>query len=569
MAGGLGLGLGLAVAVPMVLAVSSVAAAAASTAAASSRSSAASAASAPGLVLATCRLPGLPQAARCGSLLRPLDPARPQGLLIDIHVAVLPALARHPAADPVFFFAGGPGQSAISLAPALAARHARLGQRRDLVFVDQRGTGRSAPLRCADDAPRADLRPLAEQADTALRLQRLHACRVALQALPYGDLRFFTTALAAADMDAVRRALGAERISVIGFSYGTRLALDVMRQFPSTLRRVVLDGVAPPDLQLPAAAAQDNQAALDAVFDACAAQPACRQRHPALHAQWAAVLARLPVDVLLPHPVSGQPQPLRLQRDAVLGLVRGPLYSPAQAAALPEVIGQAHAGHWAPLAALASVVGGGAAGAVFSGLHFSVVCAEDMGVDATVNAAEPAAGAGDAAAAAAGAGASAGAATVAAASAVAGVAPAAVAAVSESASGSSAGFGDSFARLYRQVCADWPRGAVSPAFYTVPTAVAPTWLLSGGLDPVTPPRHAQRVARALGHQARHTVVANAGHGVLGQACLRDAVARFITTDDDATALAIDTGCAQAVPRPLAFVQPGQVQPGRPAGGAVR
>ena len=134
-------------------------------------------------------------------------------------------------------------------------------------------------------------------------------------------------------------------------------------------------------------------------------------------------------------------------------------------------------------------------------------------------------------------------------------------------------FGTSFSTLYRQACADWPRGRVDPAFYTVPPSSTPAWLLSGGLDPVTPPRHGQRVAQALGPTARHGVVANAGHGVTSLGCVRDAVVRFITTEPDAAALAVaDTGvaCAAAVPRPLAFVPPGLPQslpPVRPTASA--
>jgi len=483
-----------------------------------------------------CRLHDLPHAALCGTVRRPLDPARPMAVRIDVHYAVLPALARHKAADAVVFFAGGPGQSAIDLAGALASRYARLGQRRDLVFVDLRGTGRSAPLRCADDDERAGLQPLADALDETRRRQRLAACRVALQALPYGDLRFFTTSLAVADVDAVRRALGLAQINAIGGSYGTRAVLDYLRLFPGVLRRAVLDGVAPPDMRLPDAAARDNQTALDALLQACASARACQRDHPDLRGQWQAVLQSLPQDVLLPHPLTGRPQPVRLQRETVLGMVRAPLYAPALAAALPAVVGEAAAGRFAPLAALAGAVGGGAGG-LATGLHFSVVCAEDLGPNMPANE-QPAA--------------SAAAAPKAPADATAAAAP-------------GNDFGDSFATLYRQACADWPRGRVDAAFYTLPRSSTPTWLLSGGLDPVTPPRHGQRVAQALGPRARHGVVANAGHGVTGLGCVRDAVVRFITADDDAAALAIaDTGvaCAAAVPRPLAFLPPG-APPGAP------
>ena len=477
-----------------------------------------------------CRLPGVSQAVLCGSVRRALDPARPQGVMIEVHYAMIPALARRKADDAVLFFAGGPGQGAITLAGAWAARYARLGQRRDLVFVDQRGTGRSAPLVCPDDDERTALQPLASRTDESARLDRLRDCRRALQTLAYGDLRFFTTALAMADVDAVRQALGVARIDLVGGSYGTRAALELMRQFPATVRRAVLDGVAPPDMHLPDAAARDNQAALDALLAACAAEPACTAAHPDLRSQWLGLLQALPRDVTLPHPVTGRPESVRLRRDTVLALVRAPLYAPALAAALPAAIEQAALGRWSPLAALAGALGGGGGGAaaMATGMHFSVVCAEDLGPAAPPP--DPA----DIAAAAA---------------------PGNV-------------FGASFAALYRRACADWPLGRVDPAFYSLPPAPAPTWLLSGGLDPVTPPRHGARVALALGPKARHIVVANAGHGVTSLGCIREAVTRFINTDDDTAALATEADCAAGVPRPVAFAPPGSL-PTPPASTAAR
>jgi pimeloyl-ACP methyl ester carboxylesterase len=471
----------------------------------------------PSLALSPCWLKGWSRAAQCGVLQRPLDPARPQGVQIAVHVAVVPALARNKAPDAVFFFAGGPGQSAIDLAGPLTAAHARLQQRRDLVFVDQRGTGRSAPLKCPDDDERAVLQPLAERGDSAQRLARLQACRTALQALPHGDLRFYTTDIAMADVDAVRQALGVARINAIGASYGTRAVLSYQRQFSQAVRRAVLDGVVPPDMRLPEASAIDNQAAYDALLRACADEAACARRHPDLAARLPALLHSLPRTVDLPHPVSGRVERVPLDREAVLGLVRAPLYSPALAAALPAALAEAADGRWAPLAAVAQLLGGGGGGGLASGQHFSVVCAEDLGPGVPAPAAPPAA--------------------------------------------SQALLGGQ-AALYRSVCADWPRGAVAPAFYTVPPAQAPVWLLSGTLDPVTPPRHGARVAAALGVRARHITVPNVGHGVLAQACLRDAVARFITTDDDAAALAQPADCAAALPRPPFFVPPGA------AGGAA-
>jgi hypothetical protein len=114
-------------------------------------------------------------------------------------------------------------------------------------------------------------------------------------------------------------------------------------------------------------------------------------------------------------------------------------------------------------------------------------------------------------------------------------------------------FGTQFVDLYTSVCASWPRGEVPAEFYRVPPLPAPTLVLSGGADPVTPPRHGERIARALGPAARHVVVAQAGHGVMGLTCMRDVLFRFIDAAEDAAARQVDAGCAGALPRPPAFV----------------
>lgn len=467
---------------------------------------------APALVLAPCKLPGVEHPARCGTLSRPLDPAEPAGRTLELHVAVLPALSRQPLPDPVFFLAGGPGQSAIELAGAAQRRLPRLGNRRDLVLVDLRGTGRSAPLRCPDEGDL--LQPLDEAADPARVADRMRRCRDALRALPHGDLRRFTTSIAAQDLDAVRAALGVRRFNLVAGSYGTRLALEVLRQQPQTVRRAVLDGVSPPDQVLPLSFAPDAQAAFDALALWCRDDARCAAQAAPLEARWATLLESLPQKVTVPHPVSGREESLTVTRGLAASLVRAALYAPALAAGLPHALDEAAQGRWTALVGLAGAIGGGLRGGIAQGLHFSVVCAEDMPL---LEAAGPPPG------------------------------PTAAA---------SGAFGPALSDLYRRVCADWPRAAVPPAFYRIAPSPAPVLLLSGGLDPVTPPRHGERVAAALGAKARHWVVPQGGHGVSALRCLQDAVQRFIDVDDEASALALDGGCAQAVPRPPIFVPPG-------------
>ncbi len=449
--------------------------------------------------LSTCRLAGVEHEAWCGSVERPLDPAQPAGRQIQVHFAVLPALARNRKPDPVFFFAGGPGQSAIALAGPVGRLLGRFSNRRDIVLVDQRGTGRSAPLACDDEDPR---RPLAEAVDPERQLAQLQECRRRLAALPHGDLAQYTTTIAMQDADAVRQRLGAERVNLVGGSYGTRAALEYLRQFPQRVRRVVLDGVAPPDMVLPQTFEPDAQAAFEAVLAACEGEAACQRRHPALRAQWRQLVASLPRVVTVTHPFTGAEESFTLTRDTLVGLVRLPLYLPAMAAALPAAIAAAAQGRFTPLAGLSAGTSGRPELALAQGMHFSVVCAED--------APRMAAGAPD----------------------------------------------EAFARLYRRTCADWPRGTVPAGFYRVPPAPVPVLLLSGGADPVTPPRHAERVAQALGTNARHVVVKEAGHGVMGLGCMRDVLYRFVDAESEAQALLVDAACAQRVPRPPAFEPPG-------------
>jgi pimeloyl-ACP methyl ester carboxylesterase len=450
-----------------------------------------------------CRLRGVEHEARCGHVTRALDPARPDGTKIEIHYAVLPALARNKQPDPVFFFAGGPGQSAIDLAPSVAAMLSRFSNRRDIVLVDQRGTGKSAPLQCEADDP---MRSLAEQFDLNRQREELTACLAKLAALPYGDLRYYTTTIAMADIDAVRAAIGADRIDLIGGSYGTRAALEYQRQFPQRVRRAVIDGAAPPDMVLPRAFSADNQAAIDALLAACRADRGCAAREPQLDERWHALLASMPRTASVLHPMTGREERLELTRDALLGMVRGPLYVPALASALPTAIGEASRGRFESLAALASALGGGRrTAALAAGMHFAVVCAEDMPRIDSAGADAP-----------------------------------------------GADFGSGFADLYREVCPRLPRADVPPAFYIVPPAPAATLVLSGGIDPVTPPRHGERVAQALGAKARHVVVPNAGHGVMSLGCMRDVLYRFVDAASDGEALKVDADCAIAIPRPPMF-----------------
>ncbi|MCV2358501.1 alpha/beta hydrolase [Paucibacter sp. TC2R-5] len=466
----------------------------------------AAAASAPGKsITSPCRIEGMPNELQCGSIQRPLNPADPAGTQISIHFLVVPAMARNKQPDPVLMLAGGPGQSAIAVAPMVMSRLARLNNRRDIVFIDQRGTGKSAPLQCADEREL----PFEQALDASAQLKRLETCRQDLAKLAHGDLRFYSTTIAMQDFEAVRVALGAAQWNLIGGSYGTRAGLEYLRLFPAQVRRTVLDGVAPPDMVLPASFSTDGQAALDASLRACEKEPACAQQFPQLRQQWAGLLHSMPRQLSVKHPLTGQDERFTLSRDMLLRSVRLPLYAPALASALPAAIHAAGEGRFESLMGLSGALASSKSSRLAMGMHFSVVCAED--VPRLDKAGDP----------------------------------------------PGADFGRGDAQLYTQVCKDWPRAQIADEFFSMPPATSPVLLLSGGADPATPPRHGDRAAKALAAAnpklVQHIVVPEAGHGVMGVGCMRELLFRFIDAKTDALALPQDAACASKIPRPGAFL----------------
>ena len=456
-----------------------------------------------GDLLKPCWVDGFSQQVQCGSLLRPLDPARAHATQIPIHFIVLNAQDKNKAADPVFLLAGGPGQSAISVASYIQTVFEKLHRRHDLVFVDQRGTGQSAPLTCPDDD---DFNGIGIAGYT---VRQMLNCKAQLEKLPYGDLRFYTTSIAMQDLDAVRAALNYPVINLLGVSYGTRAALEYQRQFPARVRRSVLDGVVEPSQMM---TDLDVQAALDRLWQDCQRDTRCRQTYPALTQDWKMLLDSLPRQVMVTHPRLGTVKNAVVTRVDVLNWITRIMYSPVTSAALAPAIEQARLGNFNALMALSGVGALPNPGSIAMGMHFSVVCSEEYNhgeVAVTSN---------------------------------------------------NSDFGDLHGNEYRQVCAQWPKANVPVGFYQLSRSRSPVLLLSGALDPVTPPWHAARVVAALGALARPVVLEHAGHGVLQQSCLIDVASNFINAANDSLAQAVDIACVKQLPRPSVWLAPIQPVP---------
>lgn len=436
------------------------------------------------LALSDCRLPGLATAAQCGQLDVPEDRARPDGRKIGIFAAVLPANTLTPKEDPLLILAGGPGQAASFLAP-FAARLTELRRTRDVVLVDQRGTGRSSPLSCRafhprdDDAFDTDPVPRARQCAQELMAQGLDAAQ-------------YTTTAWIADLEAVRVALGYPRWNLWGGSYGSRVAQEYVRRHPDAVRTVVLDGVAPPGMVIPLDIWRTREAALHAVFAACAASAACRRAHPDAAGTLARIARALGPegrDLDVVDPRTGEARRQRVTFDVVLAALQPLTYTPETASLLPQMLALAADGDIAPLLAASPALSGNLAEQMNAALHFSVTCAEDVPR----------------------------------------IRP-------EAERQALAGLPTRQLALQTiAVCRVWPRGAAPADFAEPVTSDKPALLLSGGMDPVTPPAYGTAVAKGFPN-GRHVIAEGYGHIVSPHACAPRLVSAFV-----------DAGSAAALP----------------------
>ena len=451
------------------------------------------------LPLAPCRLPGVEAAAQCGALQVWENRATRRGRRIDINVAVIPARLRNHEPDAIAVFAGGPGQGAVSLAAQVMPLFSRLNDTRDILFVDQRGTGESNPLDCDDD----QAQPLQSLFEDALPERLVRKCVEQLDA----DPRQYTTSIAIEDLEDVRAALGYPQLDLWGGSYGTRAALEYLRRHPDRVRAMVLDGVAPATMKLPLSFVQDGEASLIGLLDACDAQPLCKSTYPNLRATIAGLrseLARQPMRVTIADPRTGDRQAIQVNENVLLSALFRPLYVAELASLLPFGVSAAATGDFNPLLAQNLEFTSDVSENLAVGMHLAVICSEDIPR----------------------------------------ITPGDLEGVRHSF------FGSALVDDFLRACRIWPRGEVPPDFYEPVRSDVPALLFSGGVDPATPPRHGAKVAETLPN-ARHFVAPQLGHGVSLHGCAPRLVEQFIKKAD---ARALDGKCLERIPRPL-FVLP--------------
>ena len=426
--------------------------------------------------------------AQCTTLSVPEDRAKPDGRKIELGVAWIPNDSGDVAADPVFMLAGGPGQAASEGYPSVHQAFAEVRRKRHVVLVDQRGTGKSNAMICKDDEGKSAFTGK-DSLDIPASRTFAEQCLARLDA----DPRYYTTSDAIQDLDAVRAAISAEQVSLVGISYGTRVAQAYLRRYPERVRAVVLDGVVPPQLILGSEHAKNLESALDLQFEQCAKNAACKKRYGSPRASLDALLAATraePRMVSYRDPVTNEQREDEFSADMLAAVVRLYAYSPSTAAMLPLTLHEAMQGRPEALMAQARMLMSLVGEQIMHGMQLSVICTEDvpfMQVD-----------------------------------------PA----------DARTTLGTLLIEVSRAQCEIWPKGTLPGDFHEPLKSDKPVLLLSGEFDPVTPPRYGEQVLQGFAN-GRHLVARGQGHNVLPQGCAPKLMGKFLETAD---AKALDAKC---------------------------
>jgi pimeloyl-ACP methyl ester carboxylesterase len=446
----------------------------------------------PTLPLEDCRIragdgfPGIK--ARCGTLSRPENPVDPDSPTIELRVAVVPALTLEPAPDPFVPIAGGPGQSTIEFYASYASAFEEVRRSRDIVLMDQRGTGKSALMQCEVDEEVLEGR--------FSREQTMAVTRDCLDQLPH-DPRFFTTSVAVGDLEALRAALGYSQLNLYGISYGSRVAQHFLRRFPVSTRTVILDGVAAPQVALGPGVAVEAQKALDTIFDRCAENESCHDRFPSIRDDFNTLRETLdasPVVVSIADPLSGRPAEIEVGSDEIAGALRMLSYNPTTVALIPLLIDEAVNGNFQPLAAQFAMIEDGMSDVMAIGMHNAVVCTEDYPYFDREDVSRD-----DLLA---------------------------------------TYIGPLMLDALDAICSVWPQGVIDDNFKLPVATDVPVLLLSGEADPITPPRYGDLAAVDM-ENALHLTGQRQGHGQAIVGCMPRVIGDFV---DTASVADLDTGC---------------------------
>ncbi len=448
------------------------------------------------LIESVCHLDGFETPVRCVTLEVPLDYSAPQAKSITVAAAVAPALTARPAPDPLFVFAGGPGQAGTDIGPWLETAFRPARRARDVVLLDFRGTGRSGALRC--DVP-------ADFSGSGIELMRQAGAACAERVGE--DARFYTHREVVEDIERVRLALGYEQINLWGGSFGTRIAQHYVRAYGAHVRSAVLDGATPVGQSIFASAPQSAENALERLFADCTNDAECARAFPSVRDDLAELLVRAESEAIaaeVADPRTGELTPAALDRDTIVSLLRGALYVRMTRAVVPFAVDAAARGDLAPLLALGAATGEWSTETMAVGFTLGILCSEDVTQSSTDDAV---------------------------------------------AVTTTTGFlRDSYYRGFAAACEAWPTTPLPPTMLAPLRATTPALAISGEADPVTPPTLGNA---ALAHFATqvHVIVPGGYHTNSANPCVADIIAAFL---EDPARGGRDHDCLQRAAAPARF-----------------
>ncbi|HYV83809.1 MAG TPA: alpha/beta hydrolase [Pyrinomonadaceae bacterium] len=450
------------------------------------------------VILNDCEIRGVTKA-KCGTYEVYENRATKKGRKISLKIVLIPATGDKREPEPLVYFAGGPGGSATEDASGIAQAFPKILAHRDLLFVDQRGTGGSHPLDCKF----YDASDLQTYLGYFFPLDDVRKCREQLET--NSDLKLYITTIAADDMDEVRAALGYERLNLFGGSYGTRAAMTYLKRHPQHVRAAILQGISPTDHFMPSDFPQQTERALQGVLSECLADKVCSEAFPNIKEETKSVLAQLikgPVEVEIQKPNSNDRVKLKLSRDLAAEAIRYMLYSPVPASRVPLILHLASQGNYAPLARTAIQYRMNLVGSGSNGMYLSVTCAEDLPW----------------------------------------IKPGEGERMAENTF-----LGDYRLRQQREACTLWPRAETERDYAQPVKSDVPVLILTGQWDPVTPPSNAERAAKTLTNSL-NIVVPSGAHGLdglEGMDCIDNLIVEFI---ERGTSKGLDTSCVKDIHR---------------------
>jgi pimeloyl-ACP methyl ester carboxylesterase len=445
--------------------------------------------------LAPCRVDEIDEELFCGKLTVFENRETRTGRTIDLNIVVLPAFDQKTKAEPVFDLAGGPGASSAERADFYAGPGKEYRRRHDVVCVDQRGTGKSNRLAIPREKTPSYYLSEMFPIDYVREMRRALELRA--------DLTKYTTSIAMDDLDEVRAWLGYDRINLFGASYGTQAALVYMRRHPKHVRSAILVAVAPTDLKMPLHHSESAARAMDLLLSECEQDARCNAAFPQIRDDWKNALAQLEKQSARveysPPGKSAAPTTVEIQRGVFAEKIRTWMYDRDKAARIPLIVHRAASGDFAPF--LHQAIAPSIPDFVADGMYLSVTCAEDVPFinqeeAAKLNTGNP--------------------------------------------------FGNYRVFQQTRACGMWPRGEIPTDFLEPVSSNAPVLIFSGNMDPVTPPKYGEEVARHLPN-SRHVVIPEAGHGVDGltdPGCIDRIAIEFLSDAKN-----LDVSCVERMTRP--------------------